>query len=134
MISSSSVLSFLHLTFLGLFLVLRLLAILSKTREPSAVQPHLRKCFDSIISIQFNKPPLGHEVLAMVSAEGEVVPFFEKVGTDKGVVEDWLNALELMMQVTIRNLCQYVELFQSFLSSLSIFSNIYFLIISAKHW
>ena len=88
--------------------MLRLLAILSKTREPSAVQPHLRKCFDSIISIQFNEPPYSHEVLAMVSAEGEVVTFHEKVATDKGVVEDWLNGLEAMMQATIRHLCSYV--------------------------
>jgi hypothetical protein len=43
----------------------------------------------------------------MVSAEGEVVNFFEKVVT-RGAVEDWLNAIEAMMQVTIRSLTQCV--------------------------
>lgn len=72
-----------------------LLQILSQTRNPHAVQPHLRKCFDNINRIQFTEDEESREVIAMVSAEPEnmpeVVKFSQSVviqSEDK--VENWL--------------------------------------------
>jgi Dynein heavy chain, N-terminal region 2 len=49
-----------------------LLQILSQTKDPLAVQPHLRKCFEAIERLNF-APDL--EISAMQSKEGEVMPF-----------------------------------------------------------
>lgn len=53
-----------------------LLEILSKTKEPERIQPHLRKCFDGINQLQFNA---DQEILAMISNENEVVKFRENI-------------------------------------------------------
>ena len=67
-----------------------LLEILAQTRNPLAVQPHLRKCFDAISKLEFGiqaptssdgktTPDEGEEIkysndiLAMISPEGEKV-------------------------------------------------------------
>lgn len=55
-----------------------LLEILSQTRNPLAVQPHLRKCFDAIASLDFAQQEDGkytNDILAMFSPEGERVAF-----------------------------------------------------------
>ena len=49
-----------------------LLEILAQTRDPRAVQPHLRKCFDCIQALQFGEGQ-SIDVLAMTSPEGETV-------------------------------------------------------------
>jgi dynein heavy chain, axonemal len=49
-----------------------LLQILSQTKDPLAVQPHLRKCFEAIERLSF-APDL--QISAMQSKEGEVMPF-----------------------------------------------------------
>lgn len=70
-----------------------LLKILAQTRNPQAVQPHLRKCFDAITRLEFALLPeqsssatgtaldtgeqevYSKDILSMVSPEGEKVRF-----------------------------------------------------------
>ncbi|KAK2499642.1 hypothetical protein MC885_013750 [Smutsia gigantea] len=98
-----------------------LLEILAQTRNPQAVQPHLRKCFDSISKLEFalmpptegRVPGMGGEpekvftndILAMLSPEGE------RVGLGKGLkargnVEEWLGKVEEAMFTSLRRLCK----------------------------
>lgn len=111
-----------------------LLEILSQTRNPHAVQPHLQKCFDAISKLEFGsaaqppptpsaaeKPvtPTGerpasagkaaetktNDILAMISPEGE------RVGLTKGLkargnVEDWLGKVEESMVSSLRKLAK----------------------------
>lgn len=53
-----------------------LLEILSETKDPNRVQPHLKKCFEGINTLDFNK---DQEVIGMVSVEKEKVPFSSKI-------------------------------------------------------
>lgn len=73
-----------------------LLQILSQTRNPQAVQPHLRKCFDNMASIVFTEGKKSKSIIAMISADGERVDFSETVMAE-GNVEFWLNNIEKMM-------------------------------------
>jgi len=77
-----------------------LLAILSQTREPTAVQPHLQGCFDAMSSLIFGKGDQAHEMFGMISAEKEKVNFVAPV-TASGNVENWLSDVETMMRTTL---------------------------------
>ena len=44
-----------------------LLEILSQSKNPRAVQPHLQKCFDGIASLEFGEGQQAIDVIAMVS-------------------------------------------------------------------
>jgi dynein heavy chain len=69
-----------------------LLMILSQTKDPTAVQPHMGKCFEGINSVRFDG---NSEIIeSMLSIEGEEVELFKPVnvvaGDKKGNVEKWL--------------------------------------------
>jgi len=77
-----------------------LLAILSQTRDPQAVQPHLQGCFDAMKSLVFGEEDQAAEMFAMVSAEDERVEFTAPL-TAAGNVENWLGDVERMMRKTL---------------------------------
>jgi len=80
-----------------------LLEILSQTRNVLAVQPHLRKCFDSILKVEFGKGTESEPkdaILGMWSAEKEYVEF-SKIVYARGPVEEWLGRIEDMMRQSL---------------------------------
>ncbi|XP_028810647.1 dynein heavy chain 6, axonemal isoform X2 [Denticeps clupeoides] len=99
-----------------------LLEILAQTRNPQAVQPHLRKCFDAVSRLEFamvsksndeSKGSATHQnqaqqlysndILAMVSPEGEKVGLGKTLKA-RGNVEDWLGKVEEAMFSSLRQL------------------------------
>jgi dynein heavy chain len=52
-----------------------LISILSQTKDPNAVQPHLRKCFEAVHAITMKGAEC--EMSDMISPEKEVIPFLE---------------------------------------------------------
>ncbi|XP_051269985.1 dynein axonemal heavy chain 1 isoform X2 [Dicentrarchus labrax] len=76
-----------------------LLEILSQTKDPTAVQPHLRKCFENVAQLQFQS---DLQITHMYSGEGEEVKLFLPVWPT-GNVEDWLRDVEKSMKATLRD-------------------------------
>jgi dynein heavy chain len=80
-----------------------LLQILSQTKDPTAVQPHLRKCFENIASLLFSPP--NNQIVAMFSGEGEKIDF-ETPFFPVGPVEKWLLQVEDQMKKSVRRKIQ----------------------------
>ncbi|XP_031370421.1 dynein heavy chain 6, axonemal isoform X2 [Apis dorsata] len=84
-----------------------LLEILAQTKNPHAVQRYLQKCFDAIYRLEFATKEteagevLTTDIIAMISPEGEKVPF-ERSLRARGNVEDWLGRVEDVMFLTLR--------------------------------
>lgn len=79
-----------------------MLEILSETKDPLRVQPHLSKCFEGINKLKFNDELEAH---TMISVEREEVKFLEKVSTAaaRGSVEKWLSQVEFQMLSSIKD-------------------------------
>ena len=83
-----------------------LLEILSETKDPTRVQPHLKKCFEGIANLHFTKTL---DIMAMISSEKETIKFpyealEEKIinpNDARGCVEIWLDQIQHIMRKTI---------------------------------
>ena len=86
-----------------------MLEILSETKDPRRVQPHLRKCFEGIDSVTFEKNEEDDReyIVAMNSIEGEEVPFntFIEPAKANGAVEKWLCEVESSMIEAVEKQC-----------------------------
>uniref|UniRef100_A0A8C4M1C9 Dynein axonemal heavy chain 1 n=1 Tax=Equus asinus TaxID=9793 RepID=A0A8C4M1C9_EQUAS len=79
-----------------------LLEILSQTKDPTAVQPHLRKCFENIARLLFQE---DLEITHMYSAEGEEVQLSFSIYPSSNV-EDWLREVENSMKASVRDIIE----------------------------
>ena len=76
-----------------------LLEILSETKDPYKVQPHLKKCFEAIARVKFDK---DLQITHMVSREKESLEFPESINPVNRNVEDWMTELEAAMRLTVK--------------------------------
>ncbi|XP_046961667.1 dynein axonemal heavy chain 12 [Vanessa cardui] len=79
-----------------------MLEILSETKNPLKVQPHLKKCFEGINRLVFDPE---YNISAMISMEGEQVEFLEtiSVAAARGSVEKWLVQVEDQMLKAVKS-------------------------------
>lgn len=78
-----------------------MLEILSETKNPLKVQPHLKKCFEGINRLVFDE---DFNISSMISMEGEQVEFLEiiSVSAARGSVEKWLVQVEDQMLKSVK--------------------------------
>eukprot|EP00079_Xenopus_tropicalis_P035681 XP_017949452.1 PREDICTED: dynein heavy chain 14, axonemal [Xenopus tropicalis] len=81
-----------------------LLAILSESKNPDVVQPHLVKCFENIRHLDITFPMKSPPVVAMIrSAEGETIHMPNNIRI-RGPVEQWLGNVESSMFDIVKKL------------------------------
>lgn len=79
-----------------------MLEILSETKDPLRVQPHLNKCFEGINRLKFDEKL---DIHSMLSIEKEEVQFLNIISTEaaKGSVEKWLLQVQGEMLAAVRD-------------------------------
>ena len=80
-----------------------LLEILSQTKDPLAVNPHLGKCFENIVKLDFNESKPSLDISAMYSGEGERVDFLKTI-IPTAQVEAWLLQVEGQMRESLADM------------------------------
>ncbi|AAZ13090.1 dynein heavy chain, putative [Trypanosoma brucei brucei TREU927] len=75
-----------------------LLEILGHTKDPSKVQPHLRKCFEGLYQLSLKTVRQRTVADAMLSSDGETVAFTPAVQVGGLPVESWLRRVEVKMR------------------------------------
>lgn len=79
-----------------------LLEVISETKDPQKVQPHLKQCFEGINILHFTP---DQEITAMESKEKEIITLIKRVIPKNypGKVEAWLKEVEDSMRMSIRD-------------------------------
>ncbi|XP_046903615.1 dynein axonemal heavy chain 6-like [Hypomesus transpacificus] len=79
-----------------------LLDVLSQSKNPDAIQPHLAKCFSNIHHLDIQEQASVHSVVVSVqSAEGEIVAMPKNVHI-RGPVEQWMGYVETAVYNTVK--------------------------------
>ncbi|XP_046823509.1 dynein axonemal heavy chain 7-like [Vespa crabro] len=79
-----------------------MLEILSETKDPLRVQPHLKKCFEGINKLGFNE---SLEIYSIISDQKEEIMLQGRISTEAahGCVEKWLIQVEEYMLKSVRH-------------------------------
>jgi dynein heavy chain len=91
-----------------------LLEILSQTKDPTAVQPFLGKCFEGCNKVRFEGSGDDISITAMIDNKGEVVELDEAIypqrGKNKGNVEEWLLTLQARMRTSMKDIVKSAKI------------------------
>jgi dynein heavy chain len=78
-----------------------LLSILSESKDVKLVQPHLKKCFEGVFMVHFES---DLKITQIHSREKEMIECYEPVDPVGKNVEHWMDEVEKMMVVSVRDI------------------------------